>query len=101
MSGAIPGVSGGARARGDQPGSLNGDWSWPGANSVEGAVVRARLARLRWALVDEVTMLGQVHRAMGGENAPHDAAGCCPATDLDIETLRRACRVLERLIQSP
>lgn len=97
------GASGALRgARGDVPGSLPDDGLWPASNSVQGAVVRARLGRLRYALVDEMTALARLHRAHP-EDALEGHLGTqegCPVTDLDLVVLRQACTVLERVIQS-
>ena len=78
------------RVRGDVPGSGCADGVLPEAQSVEGAVLAARLGRLRYALVDETTMLARVLREQGEVEPVHQ---------VDVEALRRAAVVLERVIQ--
>lgn len=98
MTGGATGAYAGVR--GDVPGSMPEDGLIPPANSVQGAALRARLGRLRYALLDETNALARSHRLTGGDDAPHDGPGQCPVTDLDVQTLRRALVVLERVIKS-
>lgn len=79
-----------SRVRGDVAGSGCADGALPEAQSVEGAVLAARLGRLRYALVDETAMLTRVLRAQGEVEPVHQ---------VDVEALRRAAVVLERVVQ--
>lgn len=76
-------------ARGDVAGSLDVPGVLPEPQSVQGAVVAARLARLRWALADETAMLARVLREQGEVEPVHE---------IDVRVLRQAANSLERVI---
>lgn len=76
--------------RGDVPGSLADSTRLPEPNSLAASIVASRLTRLRWALVDERTMLAQVHRAQGDVEPVHA---------IDLQALQHAINSLERVIR--